>query len=216
MVARAGGGVYMAYCVTSSSQPCAHIDLWKIGSAKAKVVPGSGNVTNARVALAATPQGRISVAWYDQAKNVIHAVRTNMSATAFGVVGTIKPPPNTSTLLSIQAQGSSGRLDVVVTDELSLAGAPIGLFHTQILPGLSLKATPHSFSHRKSAKVTFTVTDAGQPLAAVNVTCLGKKGTTAANGQVKLAFPKGTPTGKHVCAAGKSGYHGGKATIKVT
>jgi hypothetical protein len=216
LTARAGGGIYMAYCAISASQPCAHIDLWKVGSKTARVVPGSKNTTNARVALAASPQGRVAVAWYDSAKDAIHMVRTNMTASALGAVQTIKPPAHTSGFNDIQADGSSGRVDILVTDELSTAGAPIDLFHTQILPGLTLKARPKKFSHKAKAKVTFTVTDAGDPLAGVRVSCLGKQGRTAANGQVKLAFPKGAATGSHVCSAGKSGYHGGKATLRVT
>ncbi len=90
------------------------------------------------------------------------------------------------------------------------------LFHTQILAGLSLTAKPSKFSHKKGKKVTFTVTDAGQAIAGAKVSCLGKHGTTAATGKVKLAFHKGAAKGKHVCTATKSGYNGGKTTIKVT
>jgi hypothetical protein len=216
LAARAGGGVYMAYCSASSSQPCPHIELWKLGSPKAKVVPGSANTTGARVALAAGPQGRLSVIWYDATKNVIHALRTNTKATSFGVVRTIKPPAHTSGFNSIQAQGSSGRLDVIINDLLSTSGFPIDLFHTQILPGLSLTATPSSFSHKQAIKVTFTVTDAGQAVAGATVSCIGKNGKTSASGQVKLSFHKGTATGKHACTATKPGYNPGETTIKVT
>ncbi len=184
--------------------------------AKAKVVPGSHNSTSTRVALAAGPQGRLSVIWYDSTKNKIHAVRTNTSATAFGVVRTIKPPAKTSGFDSIQAQGSSGRLDVVIVDQVGTSGFPIGVFHTQVLAGLSLTAKPHKFSHKQGQKVTFTVKDAGQAVAGAKVSCLGKHGTTAATGKVELAFHKGAAKGKHVCTATKSGYNGGKTTIKVT
>ena len=216
LAARAGGGVYMAYCVTSSSQPCAHIDLWKVGASTAKVVPGSANTTSARVALAAAPQGRMAVAWFNSKNGVIHAVRTNTSVTAFGAVRTIKPPAHTSGFNDIQAQDSTGRLDILINDELSTAGNPIDLFHTQILPGLSLKASPSSFSHKKAASVTFTVSDAGQPVAAAKVSCLSKSATTSSAGKATLKFKKGTATGKHVCTASKAGYNAGKVTIKVT
>ncbi len=215
ITARPGGGVYMAYCTATLSQACDHIDLWKVGSSTVKVVPGSHDSTRTRVALTAGPQGRLSVIWYDSTKNVIHAVRTNPSATAFGAIRTIKPPAKTSGFISIQAQGSSGRLDVVIVDQLSSTGFPIDIFHTQILAGLSLTAKPSKFSHKKGKKVTFTVTDAGQAVAGAKVSCLGKHGTTAATGKVKLAFHKGAAKGKHVCAATKSGYNAGKTTIKV-
>jgi hypothetical protein len=215
LAARGRGGVYMAYCVASSSQPCAHVDLWRVGSSKPAVVPGSANNTNARVALAAGPQGRLWVAWYNQAKNVIHAVRTNTAATLFGVVRTIKSPPRTGNLASLQAQGSSGRLDIIINDSLTTPGFPTALFHTQILPGLSLHASPRVFSHTKAATVTFTVADAGQPVAGAKVSCPGKAGTTTNTGQAKIHFSKGTPAGFHVCTATKAGYNPGKVTLKV-
>jgi hypothetical protein len=214
---RPGGGVYKACCTATSTQQCGHIDLWKVGSSTVKAVPGSHNSTRTRVALAAGPQGRLSVIWYDSTKNVIHAVRTNTSASSFGVVRTIKVPAKTFGFNSIQAQGSSGRLDVLIVDQLSTtSGFPIGIYHTQILAGLSLAAKPSKFSHKKGKKVTFTVTDAGQAIAGAKVSCLAKHGTTAATGKVKLAFHKGAAKGKHVCTATKSGYNTGKATIKVT
>jgi hypothetical protein len=216
LTARVGGGVFMAYCTTSSSQQCAHVDLWKVGSSKPKVVPGSRNVSGARVALAASSNGRLWIAWYDGGKNVVHAVRTNTTGTSFGAVRTIKPPAHTNFLNSIQAQGSSGRLDVIANDGLATSGNPIGLFHTQVLPGMSLKAQPSKFSHTKATAVTFTVTDAGQAVAGANVSCIGKKGKTGQTGKVKITYPKGAATGKHVCTASKSGYNPGKATIRVT
>jgi hypothetical protein len=217
MTARPGGGVFMAYCTASSSEQCAHIDLWKVGSSTVKVVPGSHNSTRTRVALAAGPQGRLSVVWYDSTKNVIHAVRTNPAANAFGAIRTIKVPAKTFGFNDIQAEGSSGRLDVVIVDQLSTtSGFPIGLYHTQILAGLSLSAKPGKFSHKKGKKVKFTVTDAGQPVSGAKVSCLGKKGTTSTAGTVKLAFHKGAAKGKHTCTASKAGYNSGKTTIKVT
>jgi hypothetical protein len=215
LATRVGGGVYMAYCSASSSQPCAHISLWRVGSAAAKVVPGSGNVTGARVALSPGSQGRLWVTWYDEAKNVIHAIRTNTSATTFGVLRTIKPPVHTSGVYAVQAQGSSGRLDVIVNDLLSTT-PPIGLYHTQVLPGLSMHAQPHGFNHKHAATVTFTVMDAGQPVAAVKVSCLGRSAHTSATGHASLHFKKGAAVGRHVCAATKTGYSPGKTSIKVT
>ncbi len=216
MTARPGGGVYMAYCTASSSQQCAHIDLWKVGTSTVKVVPGSRNSTRTRVALAAGPQGRLSVVWYDSTKNVIHAVRTNTAATAFGAIRTIKVPAKTSGFNSIQAEGSSGRLDVVILDQLSTTAAPLNLYHTQILAGLSLMAKPGKFSHNKAKNVAFTVTDAGQLVSGAKVSCLGENGTTSTAGTVTLAFHQGAAKGRHVCTATKAGYSSGKTTIKVT
>jgi hypothetical protein len=218
LAARPGGGVYMAYCVANSSQPCVHIDLWKVGAPKPMAVPGSAHVTNGRVSLTATPEGRLWVTWYDGAKNVFHSVRTNTAGTSFGAMTTIKPPPHNtaSNVYDLQTDGSSGRLDIVINAQIQIGTTfPDDLFHTQILPGLSLHATPRVFSHKKAAIVTFTVADAGQPVAGAKVSCPSKTGTTTSAGRVKLHFKKGTPAGFHVCTATKPGYNPAKVTLKV-
>jgi hypothetical protein len=217
LVARpARGGVYMAYCSATASQPCAHIDLWKVGSSTAKKVPGSANSTGTRLALAAGNEGRLSVVWYDEGKNLIHAVRTNTAVSKFGALRTIKPPPKTSQVLGIAGDGTYGRLDIVVSDRLSTSNFPVALFQTQSLTGLSLKAKPSKFSHKKAKAVTFTVTDAGDPVAGATVSCLGKKQKSSTAGKSKLKFPKGSAVGKHVCNATKLLYNNAKLTIKVT
>jgi hypothetical protein len=221
LAARTGGGVYMAYCVANSSQPCVHIDLWKVGTPKPMTVPGSANTCNGRLALAAAPGGRLAITWFNAPKcvedqGVIHSVRTNTNATSFGIVRTVKPPPHLSGFNDIQTQDSTGRLDVLINDQLSTGTSPIDLFHTQILPGLSLRASPTSFSHKHAATVTFTVTDAGQAVAGAKVACLGKSAATSASGQAKLDFAKGAAVGKHSCTASRAGYAPGKTKLKVT
>ena len=218
LTARIGGGVYMAYCVASSKEPCDHIDLWQVGTSKLMVVPGSRHVHAARVALAADTLGNMSVAWSDSTNgvNVIHSVRTNPAVTKWGVVRSTTLPAHTSGVNDLQAEGSTARLDLFIVDTPSTAGSPIGLFHTQILPGLSLKASRASLSHRKSGRVTFTVTDAGQPVRGAVVRCLGRKGSTDRAGKVRLKFRKGAPRGRHRCTAVHADYAVGIATIRVT
>jgi hypothetical protein len=218
LAARIGGGVYMAYCVANSREPCDHIDLWKVGSSRVMIVPGSRHVTGARLALAADTLGNMSVAWFSSAHgiNVIHSVRTNPAVTAWGVVRSTSLPAHTSDVYNLQAEGSSARLDLLVTELLSTPGLPIGLFQTQILPGLSLKANRASFSSQKSKRVTFTVTDAGQPIRGAVVRCLGKKGSSNSAGKVKLKFRKGEPRGSHRCTVVHADYAVGTLKIKVT
>jgi hypothetical protein len=219
LAARVGGGVYMAYCAASSSQPCAHIDLWKVGAPKPTIVPGSKNTTSARVALTAAPKGRLAVTWFNSVngKSVIHSVRTNTAANSFGALGTIKLPAHTTSVTDLQTQDSSGRQDVLINAQVQVGTKfPIELLQTQILPGLTLKASPGTFSHKHSATVTFTVLDAGQPVAGAKVACLGKSAITSNTGEAKLHFSKGTAPGKHVCTAGHPNYNFGKTTLKVT
>ncbi len=215
---RLGGGVYMAYCVADSSEPCAHIDMWQVGSSKVMVVPGSQHVAGARVAIAADPPGNMSIAWFNSANghNVIHAVRTNSGVTGWGALTSTPAPAHTFGFDDLQADGSSIRLDLLATDTLGTPGFPIELFQTQILPGLTLSASPAKFSHKKSKSVTLTVTDAGDPISGASVSCLGKSSTTDSSGKVKLKFHKGEPKGKHLCTAHHVNYAEGRVKVKVT
>ncbi|HXJ65639.1 MAG TPA: hypothetical protein VNN79_17925 [Actinomycetota bacterium] len=220
MVARGRGGVYLAYCVPGPNGgftvPCAHVDLWKVGSPTPMVVPGTGSGTITHVALAAGLAGRISVVTEDAAKQTINAVRTNMTATKFGPVRTIKLPPGQVLFNRLEAEGTFGRLDIVVDLQASASPNPIFLWHTQILSGLTLTASPQTFSHTAAHTVTFIVKDAGDPVPGAKVTCLGKSATTNGQGEAKITFPKGTKTGQHVATASDSDYNPGKVTIKVT
>jgi hypothetical protein len=214
--ARAGGGLYMAYCSPTSTKPCAHVDLWKVGASTPMIVPGSGNGFAAHVAIAAGLQGRMSVVWVDKGKNVIHADRTNTTVTAFGLERTIKLPPGSFFVNTLQAEGTFGRLDVIANATMTASPNPTVFWQTQILPGLALTANPVKFSHTAAHTVTFTVKDAGQPVQGAKVSCLGKSATTNSSGVAKITFPKGTAVGKHVATASATNYNPGKVTITVT
>jgi hypothetical protein len=214
--ARPGGGLYLAYCSPAPNKPCAHIDLWRVGSSRAMVVPGSATGNAGRVVLAAAPAGRMWVSWFDFGTNTVHAVRTNKAATRFGVRRSVGQPPKTFIFDGLQAEGSSGRLDVLANVLLNAKNNPIEFWHTQILAGLSLTAQPGRFSHRARATVTFTVTDAGDAVQGAKVSCLGKHATTDSHGHAKLKFAAGSPVGTHVCTATMTAYLVGKTTIKVT
>jgi len=143
-------------------------------------------------------------------------VRTNTAATRFGVLRTVKAPPKTIVFSGLQVEASSGRQDIIANTTLTTPPNPVLFWHTQVLPGLRLAASPRTFSHHSAAAVTFTVTDAGQPVASARVSCLGKKGTTSSKGRVRLSFPAGEAAGKHVCTATKRTYAAGKVTIRVS
>jgi hypothetical protein len=216
LAARPGGGVFLAYCSPTKVRQCAHINLWKVGSARPMIVPGSGTGNAGRVALAAGPGGRLTVAWFDFGQNKIHVIRTNTAATKFGAAHTVKAPPKTILFNGLAVDASSGRQDIVANVTLTTPPNPVVFFHTQVLASLKLSAKPGSFSHRSAVTVTFTVTDVGNPVAGARVSCIGKSGTTNAQGQVKLTFGRGTSSGGHSCKATKGSYAPGKTTLKVT
>lgn len=214
--ARPDGGLYLAYCSPAPNVPCAHINLWRVGSSHVMRVPGSGTGQAGMVALAAAPRGRMWVSWFDFGTKLLHTVRTNKAATRFGVVRSLKPPPPTFIFNGLQSEGSSGRLDIVVNVLLTNPPNPTEFWHTQILTGLSLTARPGRFSHRVTTTVAFTVTDAGDPVPGAKVSCLGKHATTDGHGHAKLKFAAGTHVGTHTCTATMTGYFAGKTTIRVT
>jgi hypothetical protein len=204
--ARVGGGEFLAYCSPSKTIPCAHVNLWRVGSAHPMVVPGSATGHAGLVALAAAPGGHLWVSWFDSGTSRLHVVRTNAAATRFGTAHQLKPPPSTLIFEGLQADGSSGRLDLVVNVLLNAKNNPIWFWHTQVLAGLALTARPASFSHKKAKTVTFTVTDVGDPVAGATVSCSGKQATTDKHGHAKLKFAAGTSAGTRICTTTLSGY----------
>jgi hypothetical protein len=113
LAARAGGGVYLAYCVPTKTLTCGHIALWQAGAARAIEVPGSAGGQDGKVALAAAPGGHLWVLWFDYHSNVVHAVQTNAAATGFGKVLTISPPTPLNAFDGLQANASLGPLSIV-------------------------------------------------------------------------------------------------------
>jgi len=179
-------------------------------------VTGSSTGGAGRVALAAGPGGRLTVAWFDFGQNKIHVVRTNTAATQFGGVRTVSPPPQTVIFNGLQVEASSGRQDLIANATSTKPPNPVQFWQTQVLANLKLTVKPASFSHRRATSVTFTVTDAGDPVPSAHVSCIGKSGMTNAKGQIKITFPRGTATGKHTCSASKANYGPGTATLTVT
>jgi hypothetical protein len=132
LAARAGGEMYLAYCVPTKVLTCGHIALWRVGASAAKTVPGSFGGQDSKVALAAAPGGRLWVLWFDYHSNVIHAVETNAAATGFGKVLTIRPPAHLFAFDGLQANASLGRLNIVALAMQSGKGSSPAYFFAQI------------------------------------------------------------------------------------
>lgn len=113
LATRVGGGVYLAYCVPTSTLACGHINLWKTGATTALTVPGSTTGHASHVAIAAAPGGYLWIAWY-VGMNKIRVVRTNASVSGFGTARTISGPPGTTAnFFGLQAEASLGPLDLI-------------------------------------------------------------------------------------------------------
>jgi hypothetical protein len=131
-VARPHGGVFLAYCAPTKIRPCAHVDLWRVGSSRAMTVPHSGTGSSDLVALSVAPAGKLWVAWFDYNAHVVHAVLTSSSASGFGSVRAIGWPKPTVLLDGMQAEGSAGRLDLVADILVAKPTSHYELWHSQV------------------------------------------------------------------------------------
>ncbi len=144
-----------------------------------KTVPGSAGASH--VAMAAGPGGRLWLAW-DTPSDDIGAVRTSTTGLKFGAVRNVSTP-GSSTVYGVNIEGSSGTANIVFNDSTRIR-------HTQVIPGLTLKASPSKWNGDKAVEVKFKVADAGQGVAGAKVKILGQKCTTAGNGVCKIDLPK--------------------------
>lgn len=203
LAARAGGGVYAAYCVGYPT--CSSMRLWKVGTSQTATVPHSRGAT--RVALSAGPSGRLWIAWADGVQK-IHAVRTGRSGMAMGAVRTAGQALGVKEVNSLSIEGSNGRGDIVA----NVFGA---LWHTQVLPGLTLHASPLRWTHGSRQRVRFTVTDARDAVKGSRVK-VGTQGcTTDGGGTCSIVFPASFARGGHTARATHRGYAPATRTLRV-
>ena len=216
LVARQGGGNYLAYCVPTHVLACGHIALWRVGSHRTLTVPGSSSDTEQVVGMSNGRGGHLWIAWFNYQTNKIRVVRTNAAATGFGQVRTINPPSPVGPFSALAAEGSTGPLDLIALEQLNLQNASPAYFVTQIDPALRILASKSRVSNSQSTTITFTVVDAGNGVGGAKVTFLGKTANTNSKGMVKFTVKKGTAKGKHTVVATKSGYASATFTVTVT
>jgi hypothetical protein len=202
LAARAGGGVFAAYCVGYPT--CSSVRIWKVGTTKTTDVPHSKYAGT--IAMSPSKAGRLWLAWSDNLPKV-HAVRTDTTGLHLGVIRNAGIPKG-GAAYSIAIDGTIGRGDIVLND-----GS--GMWHTQVVAGLTLKASPTTWRHHTSQKVTFTVKDAGDAVAGARVAVGSKSCDTSGQGTCTLTFPSSYGAGKHTARATKSGYGPATAGLKV-
>lgn len=187
LVGRTGGGVYAGYC--GGYPTCTKALVWRVGTGAAMVGGAGTRIEDVRAA--AGPLGRIWISWHDG--NRLFVRRSNKAVTKFGPVVRVNPPGGTNAIWKLTGEGSVGLLDLFTS--VSTPGS-LATWHTQVRPPLSLVAV------KGGTKVTFTVTDAGDPVAGAKVKFGAKTLTTKANGKVTTA----KPSKKTIATATKSGY----------
>ena len=168
IVARAGGGTYVAYC--NGYPTCTRVMLWKVGSA-APITVATGTDIEA-VTLAAAPDGRLWVLWEDAFAETLYASRSDESATEMGVPAPFTAPTGTDTVWKLTADATDDALDVLAAVTVRNGTTPeLATWHTSVLPGLAVEVKS------TKAKATYTVTDAGEPVSGVKIKA-GKKTLT--------------------------------------
>ena len=202
LAARAGGGVFAAYCVGYPT--CTAVQVWKVGSTKTADVPHSKYATS--VAMSPGPSGRLWIAWSDNLPKV-RAVRTNRTGLGMGAVQT-PGLPRGGEVHSLAIDGTIGRGDIVINDGE-------GIWHTQVFAGLTLHASPKAWRHGGRHRVVFAVTDAKDAVKGVKVKVGAKHCTTRAHGTCSITFPPSLGKGKHTARATKSGYGPATAGLRV-
>jgi hypothetical protein len=90
-----------------------------------------------------------------------------------------------------------------------------GLWHTQVLPGLTLHADPNAWRHGVRKRVVFTVTDAHDAVSGSTVKVGAASCHTGTQGTCAITFPPTLAMGKHTATATRSGYAKATATLKV-
>lgn len=200
-------GVYLAYC---SNGPVCSVLLWRVGSAKALVVPHSAGAWD--VAIAAGPDGRVWLAWDNGQTNAVSTVRTNKADTAFGPVETYATPCSGFVDLGLGG-GEYSRLDLVMQCENE---APAwAMYVTQSLAGLSVSPARVTISNKTSNKVLFRVTDAGDAVGGATVRVDGRSATTSPSGVAYLSFPKGVHTGHFAVTASAPNYYAAHSALDI-
>ncbi|WP_028643499.1 hypothetical protein [Nocardioides sp. URHA0020] len=203
LAARVGGGVYAAYCVGYPT--CSYVRLWKVGTSRVLNVTASRYAT--AIALSAGPAGRLWTAWADNIPRV-RAMRTSRSALLQGPWRTLGMPRGSAAVHDLSLEGSTGRGDVVIQ-------VGNGFWHSQVLAGLTLAASPARWRHGVRRTVTFTVRDAGEAVSGARVRVGARHCTTGSRGKCVITFRRSVHAGRLVATAVRSGYASARVTLRV-
>jgi hypothetical protein len=193
------GGFYVGYAIGYPTPN--RVRVWRVGAGTARLIARTD--ADSQVTLAADPKGRIWAVWTDGTFGETHvlASRSNRDATRFGAhvdAGAVRDAHST---YSVDASATARALDILALFGTGNSSGGATYFK-RIKPGLTLKARKHN------GRVTFTVTDAGDPVRGAKVRLGGKSGRTNGKGRVTLDFKQGK------AKAGADGYAPARRRIR--
>ncbi len=191
-------GVYVAY--PGGYPTTTRVLLWKVGSAHSTVLASDrGGVSN--VSLSVDDAGRVWVFWNASSGRLV-ARRSNPTVSAFGASVSRPAPSGTSAAWHLFGNAGPGALDVFGS---FTTGSSTAYWHTQVHPGLSLNTWATVLKKTRRVKLTVTVTDAGVPVPAANVTIPGHHAATGGGGTVTFTLVR--HRGQRLAVnASKTGY----------
>jgi hypothetical protein len=205
-----GGGIYTA--TTTGYPETSKVLVWRIGNETSVTVADRSRKRESLKLpqLAADRNGRLWVGWIDSLGRVL-VRRSNRAATVWGATVKARPPKDTVSGYALDLSAQAGKVDVIARFG---SVANLQAYHRQLLPGLTLKASPTSIG-RGGRRVSFRVTDAGDPVNNATVKATGESATTNANGVAKLRLGPFSRARSVTGKATKTGYVAAKARVKV-
>jgi hypothetical protein len=211
IVARAGGGFYVAYATGYPSLNT--IRLWRIGG-PARVIAKAARIGNTTATLAGDPSGRLWIAWTNTVGSSPHVFvrRSNRSSRVFGATVDAGRARNASSIYKLDASATRSSLDLFANTSIGVSSTT-STWYTRVLPGLTLVAAPARLHRGKSTRVTFRVLDAGDPVAGARVVVGSQTGRTNAKGRVTLSVVG--RSGSMAARASAKGYVGAAARLRV-
>jgi hypothetical protein len=211
IVARPGGGFYVAYATGYPSLD--KVRVWRVGAGTAPVVASTPHNDDSTATIAATPDGRLWVAWQGVVNEhpVVLARRSNRSGRTWGAVVDAGAPKHGASLYRVDASATRSAVDVFGAFSRGTS-SDVATFHRRLEPGLTLKASPAKVRRGRPTGVTFRVLDAGDPVKGAKVTAGGARGATDKHGEVTLRLTIKRATG---AVAGHSGYSDARRRIGV-
>jgi hypothetical protein len=210
LAARPGGGLYVAYPTGHPTQD--RVRLWRVGAATAPVVGRPRGSGSPAVAVAATEDGRLWVAWTKGFGDPdVLARRSNEGATRFGATVNAGHPSDAAEAYKLDASAAGGALDLLGNFNID-ASAEAVTSHRRILPGLTLAADPGRLRRGRETRVRFTVSDAGDPVRGARVAARGTAGATDGRGRVTLTL---TSRRAFTAKATHSGYSAARKRLRV-
>jgi hypothetical protein len=197
LVARAGGGFYVAYPTGYPTQNA--VRVWRVGATKTTLLDKTAN--NSLAAISADSGGRLWVAWKDGTR--VLASRSNKTATTWGAIVDAGQPKKAGSLYTLDASTTPGG-GVDLFGNYGIGANPTtSTFYARISPGLTLTAK------KSGSGYAFTVTDAGSPVKGAKVKGAGKSDTTDSKGRAQLNVKR-----KTTVTASASGYTSGSVKLK--